>query len=522
MHPLTRRALLGNTAKGGLTLGTGALVASCGTSSSSTTSRSQAGAATPRHGGTLLVGMTGGTSADTLDPNIPTSNPNIARFAQLYDPLVGLTTQGQPDHPLAEEMTPNKDATVWTVRLRSGVTFHNGKELTADDLIFTFKRAVNPKNPGAAAAPLATLEMAKMKKLDKYTLELPFTKPFSTLVDMLVELVYIVPDGFDLHQPVGTGPFQYVSFNPGQQSVFRRNPNYWTPPLPYVDKLVITDYPDETSQVNALLSGQAAVVNGLSAETSGTVNSSGQTAFLSPGGGFTPFTMRTDVAPFNDVRVRQAFRLAIDREKMLATVFENHGTIGNDVPGIWDTGYDHSLPQHAYDPEQARSLLKAAGHASLNVTLVTANIASGAGNMAQVFAQQATASGIKVTLRQLTPTAFFGPNYLKWTFAQDVWGYVPYISYVAQSFLPTSAYNDTHFNDPTYTKLYNQALATTDLKTRTGLYHEMQMIEHSQGGWIIPFFPNLIDGYRTNVHGAVPTKTGESVNLWDFKSLWLS
>ena len=137
-----------NAAKGGLALSAGGLLASCGSSSSSSShAASSAASSAPKHGGTLHAGLTGGSSSDTLDPNTIVNNTDYARVANLYEGLVWVNADAQPYYRLAEEMTPNKDATVWTIRLRSGVTFHNGQALTADDLIYSINRVVNPKSP---------------------------------------------------------------------------------------------------------------------------------------------------------------------------------------------------------------------------------------------------------------------------------------------------------------------------------------------------------------------------------------
>jgi peptide/nickel transport system substrate-binding protein len=527
MSLMSRRTLLENSAKGGLALSAAGLIAACGSSSSSSNSSSASSAAasgTPKHGGTIHAGVTGGSSSDTADPNLLVNNTDYARAQNLYDALVWLTPGAQPYFRLAQEMTPNKDASVWTIRLRKGVNFHNGKECTADDLIFSINRVVNPKSPGVAANALKGINAAGMKKLDRYTVSVPFAAPYSTFVQTLANstTVFIVPVGFNPKKPIGTGPFKLASFTPGQQTVFARNENYWDSPLPYLDQVIMTDYSDETSQVNSLLSGQVDVVNLLSQDTIGTVTGSGKKVVISPGGGWNPFTMRVDSPPFNDVRVRQAFRLAVDRPKMLQTVFGGHGTIGNDIFGIWAPEYDHSVPQRTYDPEQAKSLLKQAGHSDLSIELVTGDIAQGVINMAEVYAQQAAAAGINAKLRQVTVTDFYGPNYLKWAFAQDFWYYQPYFAQVNQATLPGSPYNETHFNNPRYKTLYAQALATLDVSKRTEIAHEMQMIDYNEGGYIIPFFPAVIDGYSPNVNGIVKSKLGASFNSWDFEHMWLS
>jgi peptide/nickel transport system substrate-binding protein len=332
---------------------------------------------------------------------------------------------------------------------------------------------------------------------------------------------HVSPAQMRLH-PIGTGPFKYVSFTPGQRSVFARWERYWDHPLPYADQLVMVNYNDRASQVNALISGEINLANLLSQDVMGSVTSGGKKVVVSPGGGWNPFTMRVDQAPFTDARVRQAFRLMVDRKKMLDVVFGGHGTIGNDVFGIWDPDYDRSIPQRDQDIEQAKQLLKAAGHDGLRVELVTSEIAQGVTSMAQVFAQQAKDAGVTVHLRQVTPTDFYGPNYLRWTFAQDFWYYGSYLGQVALATLPDGPYNETHYDNPRYSALYEQALATLDDAKRAEIVHEMQKIDWDDGGYIIPFFPPTIDAYSSKVHGLKEGKTGVPFNQHNYKKVWLS
>src|SRR5262249_35920609 len=159
----------------------------------------------------------------------------------------------------------------------------------------------------------------------------------------------------------------------------------------------------------------------LSAGSISTLSSAGKGVLISPGGGSNPFTMRVDKPPFTDVRVRQAFRLVVDRPGMLKAVFGGHGVIANDIFGSWAPECDHAIPQRKQDLAHARFLLKQAGHSDLRITLVTSPMAQGIVNMATVFAQQAAGAGIKVAINNVPVSTFFGTNYLSWTFAQDFW-----------------------------------------------------------------------------------------------------
>ena len=516
---IDRRAVLKGLAAAGALAVPGLGIAACGGSSAPAPRSS---VPQVKKGGTLRVALTGGSSADSLDAQSAITTADFARIFQLNEPLIGFGPDAHLVRILAEELTPSPDATSWVVRVRPGVTFHNGKPLTADDVIYSLNRIVNPKAPLPGAAPLAAVDTAGMKKLDSRTVKIPCHTPYAILDQTLANYYYnIVPVGYDPKKPVGTGPFKFVSFTPGQESVFERYDNYWRNGQPYLDKVVITDFADEASQLNALTSKQAEMVNQLSSAGGRTLQASGSNVVISNGGGWVPFTMRVDVPPFNDVRVRQAMRLLVNRPQMLEAVFGGHGTPGNDVFSRFDPSYNTSLAQRHYDPAQARSLLKAAGQENLRVQLVSAPIAQGASGCAQAFAQQAAAGGVTVSLRQVTVTQFYGPQYLKWAFAQDFSFYQYYLPSVAQFFVPSGPYNECHYDNPRYTSLFNEALKIVDPVKRFPVIHEMQQIDYSDGGYIIPLFPPVIDGIGANVHGVHPTRTGAPLNNYDWRTVWI-
>lgn len=158
---------------------------------------------------------------------------------------------------LAESITPNKGLTTeWVIRLRPGVSFHGGKELTADDVLYTFRRIVSSKFSGSTA--LGPIDLSATRAVDKLTVLVSMGKAFAAFAEHLAALwyyLYIAPSGFNPARPDGTGPFVYHSFNPGERSVFTRNPHYWQNGLPYADELTLIDFGDSVSLQNALTSG---------------------------------------------------------------------------------------------------------------------------------------------------------------------------------------------------------------------------------------------------------------------------
>ena len=501
---LTRDELLRRAAAGG------ALIAASGALSDAALAGGRA--AKPKKGGTFRIGVSGGSTKDFIDGQDIVTRPDQARIVTGWETLVNFSPQFKLVFTgLAEEISA-KSADVWTIRVRPGIEFHNGKTLGADDVIYSLQRLVNPKLGLFGGAALKSLDPTRMKKVDKRTVRLFLKQKDVTILDALGQYIAgIVPVGYSpdavgkANPNVGTGPYKVQSFTPGQQSTHLRNPNYWRSGQPYFDKVVIIDFPDDTARVNALLGGQIDAMTDVPPAQVAVVNGhSGTKVLESPSAAWTPICMRVDAPPFDDVRVRQAMRLIANRPQMVQQALAGHGHIGNDLYGIFDEVFAKDLPQRHQDIAKAKSLLKAAGHENLTVDLQSTNGALGMNEGAQVFAQQAKAAGVTVNAKILDSGAFYGDQYLKWPFSTDFWGSRNYLSQVAAGSLPTSPYNETHWpdtKDNKFLSLYKQALKTVDRKKRAAIEHEMQKMEYDKGGYIIWGFSTLLDGYATKVKG---------------------
>jgi peptide/nickel transport system substrate-binding protein len=187
---------------------------------------------------------------------------------------------------------------------------------------------------------------------------------------------------------------------------------------------------------------------------------------------------------------------------MVAQGISGHGRVANDVFSPFDLCYaGDEFPQRKYDPERAKSMLKAAGQEGLTIDLNTTAGDSGMVEVAQIFAQNAKAGGVTVNVKVLDGATFYGDQYLKWPFAVDFWGTRNYLAQAALATLPTATYNETHFSNAKYNKLYNQALGTVDLQKRCALIKQMQRIEYDTGGLIIPWFKNQVSAYSAKIGG---------------------
>ena len=530
---LSRRELL--VGAGGVLLAGG--LAACGSSGSSSSAASGGGstpAGTPKKGGNFRLGVTGGGASDIIDGQSIVTKPDQTRLIGSWETLMTynedyvLGTEG-----LAEEVDSSVPGQV-DVRLRSGIEFHNGKTLTADDVIYSIKRILNPKEGLFGAAGLASIDANKLQKMDANTVRIVLKQPDSTIPDQLGQYFNgIVPVGYERKGAlkwVGTGPYKIQSFTPGQQSVAVRNENYWRPASegPWFGQVTVTDFADSAAQVNALLSGQLDAITDIPFAQIDTAKAQGIAILEGTGGGWLPLCMAIDMDPFTDVKVRQAFRLMADRQAMLEQVLSGHGSVANDIFSPFDACYSSDLAQREQDIEQAKSLLKSAGQDGMTVDLHTTNGAAGMVDSANVFASQCKAAGVTVNVKN--DPNYYGDQYLKLPFSVDFWGTRGYLPQVGLGMLPPPCpYNETHWPPKSgegadYISLYQQALKETDPTKRCDIIHEMQKAEYDVGGYIIPFFNNLVDAHSAKVEGFKVSKATLNLDTFGhgYRTIWFA
>jgi peptide/nickel transport system substrate-binding protein len=511
---VTRREVLRAALAGGVLLGTGA----CGGGSTPVAPGGRA-----RSGGTLRVGVAGGGPQDSIDAHLLTTDPDIARAFQLYEPLAMRNPDYELEMLLAESIDAPRRPDEWEIRLREGVRFHDGRPVTADDVLFSLRRILDPKARRTGSASIGYIDLARTRKLDDRTLRVRLSTPNVDFPDDVGQYFNgIVPVGYDPAKPVGTGPFRYKAFEPGGESTFVRNPDYWGGP-PQLDAVVIVDYPDDDARLGALLRGEVDAATNLPVTHVDDVRADPRLKVLIAGtGAWQPFTMRVDAAPFSDNRVRQAMRLLVDREEMIRQALSGQGSPAKDLYSPYDPAYAKDLPQRPRDVERARSLLRQAGQGDLRVELVTAPVFNGIVEAARVLARQARDAGVTIRVRTVDSGTFYGANYLRWPFAQDFWFTRTYLGQVAQGSLKGSPFNETHWDHPGFVALIEQARAELDEGKRADLLHEAQRIEYEEGGYIVWSFSNQVDGHSAKVAGLKPARSGVPLGNYGFGKVALA
>jgi peptide/nickel transport system substrate-binding protein len=529
---LNRRDLVKAGIAGAIVIPSASFLAACGGGGGGGATELSTGPSggTPVRGGTLRVGLISAGSSETLDVRVPFNLPDFIRIFQLLDPLFFQGPHGIMSPGLATEAHPNKDFTVWTLKLRDGVHWHDGKPFTADDVVYTIQKSWGAKSGLNYSLYSPIIDFNRVRKIDKLTVEIPLLRSIAQFEQLtFTQASHIIQNGTsDFNKPVGTGPFVYKSFNPGTQSVFTANKDYWRSPLPYVDTLVMdSSFTADPARLNSLLAGNLDIVPSVPPALARAQQSSKKVVLGNQhGSGFLAVTMRVDKDPFKDVRVRQAMKLIPDREAIVSSALDGFGVPGNDCPGN-TLQYWASDLKPVHDPEKAKSLLKAAGQESLSEKLYTAETLAGMNATATLYADQAHAAGVDVSVAKDDAATYYSSGSPGGTWPNKVFSINNWI--IGQGSLPLfylsalqkgAPYGETHWNSTKSDKLLNQALADANPDSAQQKWHAVQELQHNEGGYIVTSALNWVDGYSPSVRGIHTTEAGPC-NYWDFKSAWL-
>ncbi|GGX56964.1 ABC transporter substrate-binding protein [Streptomyces fructofermentans] len=514
---LRRRGFL--TAASGL----GALaLAGCGGSRGD--SGGASGGGTPRRGGRLRAAFAGGGAGETLDPHRASLFADVARAKALYDKLAdyGDDLSARPRLASSWEARPGLDR--WKVSLRRA-EFHDGRPVTARDVLYSYRRIADPAGAFRAKASLEPVDLDASRAVDARTVEFVLKRPTAEFPNVLASFgAYIVPEGArDLDRaPVGSGPFRLVSFAPGRTAVLRRNDDYWDG-APYLDELEFLVADEESARVNALLGGQVEYAHELNPATARAHEGRGRIEIVRlRNSAMQAFAMKTDRAPFDDPRVRRAFFLIADRQELVDGALSGAGVVGNDLFGKGCEFYADDLPQRTQDLDRARSLLEEAGASDLRVTLDTSSVAAGFTEAAGIFRDQAAGAGVTVEVRTGGKDSYWADVLDSGTLCCYRSGAMPIESHISQRLLTDSTTNATKWAHKDFDALYRQAQATKDDEERAALFGRMQRRLYAEGGFLVWGFADWIIGTAPSVRGVDRKAPANTLDWVRFDKVWLA
>ncbi|MEU9716813.1 ABC transporter substrate-binding protein [Streptomyces sp. NPDC047976] len=513
-------------ARRGFLIATGAtalaFTAACGTGSTTPDAENAAEGA-PRQGGRLRAAFAGGGANETLDPHAANLFVDAARAKALFDKLADFGADLAAVPRLAERWEPNDTLDTWRITLRKAA-FHDGKPVTAEDVLYSYRRIADPKGTFRAKASLEPIDLDASRAVDASTIEFKLKRPYAEFPNVLAAFgAYIVPkDAAAFDKPVGSGPFTFVSFKPGSSLVVKRNDAYWEG-APHLDELEFVVAGEESARVSALLGGQVEYAHELNPATARTHEGKGKIEIIRlPGSAMQGFVMKTDRPPFNDPRVRQAFFLIADRKELVDGALSGAGEIGNDLFGKGYQYYPAGLPQRTQDLDKARALLKEAGAEGLKVTLDTAPAATGFVEAAGIFKEQAAKAGVTVEIKVGNKDTYWKDVLNNGTFASYRSGAMPIESHISQRLLTGSTTNATKWQQKDFDDLYQQAQSTRDTTQRAALYERMQRRLYDEGGFLIWGFADWIIATTPKVHGVSKMAPANTLDWARFDKIWLA
>jgi len=456
-----------------------------------------------------------GTDAEPvgLDPHTVSSTSSIRIFRQIYDTLIDVDTEMNFIPSLAESWEQPDDLT-YIFKLREGVKFHNGREMTAEDVKYSFERVLNPDTAAIGKSYYDSIDSIEV--VDTYTVKFTLKEPFAPFMTNLTSLYgAIVPkevveeNGNLMQKACGTGPFMLKEWIPDNKVILEKNPDYFVEGEPRLDAIEYYVMTDESARVAALRTGSVDVIK-LPASSIPLVEGNADINILEyQSNDYSYVGFNLDLDKFKDVRVRQAISLAINRQEIIDLVYDGNAKVTGFVPeamGRWAIDFQ-AEELYQQNIEKAKQLMAEAGYADGFETTIAVGLLDDINATGEVLQKQLEQIGIKATIQNLESGQYVDAwknRTHEMMVGRNGAGTDPNRA-VAFFFSSTGSANVWGYSNPEVDELCNQGKVTVDEAEREAIYKEAQKL-------IVNDVPNLfiaspMEYYfaRKNVLGFVPT-----------------
>jgi len=441
--------------------------------------------------------------AESLDP--ASSKRFLPAILILYERLVRLGKDCNPCPDLAESWESDPTSRKFTFKLRQNVRFHNGKLMTAEDVVYTFKHILDPDVDSPVAAILNIIDAEAFETPNDHTVVFNLQKPHADFPLLLTHRqVRIIPEGSAAtisKTGIGTGPFKLAEFDASGTTILVANDNYHGG-QPGLRRIDIVSIVDKNAQVYALLDDLIDSVRNISSVQAQLFKENKEfTVQELPSGYLHNLVMNTTVAPFDDVRVRKAMKYVVDRQKMIDLVLRGHGKAGYDHPVFPNDPYNIKIDR-PQDIEKARALLAEAGyHDGLDVELHVADVNAYMVIMAIVYKEMAAKAGIRVKIQFVPAKTYWDGIWIKVPFCGSHWAERTADQILSEACLSGAKWNESLWSNTQFDQLLSDARKEHDPGKRKAIYQEAQRLVAEEGGAIVPFFENTIRVLRSDIQG---------------------
>lgn len=463
--------------------------------------------AAPKTGGTLKISH----SIRIATLNV-LSNSGPAEYPvmdMVYSGLtrIGLNNQPMPD--LAESWEGNPEATEFTFKLREGVTFHDGTPCTSKDVVATYKAILNPDIPASAVSVLDMVET--IEAVDDTTVRFKLKTPYADLPTStahanarILSAAALAGDLSALDTQVnGTGPFKLENYDSARITRLVKNENYFIPGKPYLDAVEMHLFPDLAAETTNFLLGDVDVMLVVQqADFERIAAAPGIKALRVPSGRYVNVVMRQDQPPFDDVRVRKALAMSVDRQLLVDIVLEGLGRPAHDNILSPEFKYRIDTPEIPYDPEVAKVLLAEAGHPDgIKLTLVASNRPAIRSQVAIAIKQMALPAGFDIEVETMPHDTYLANVWRKGNFYMAYWGMQPTEDATFNLLLTSNAsYADSAWKNAEFDEWVQKGRSTTIESERAEAYAKAQELILRDTPYIIPFFEDALTASREDAN----------------------
>ena len=414
---------------------------------------------------------------DSLDPHKTVKAGTREVMFNVFEGLMKPTPDGDLTPAIAENYTVSEDHKTYTFTLREGVKFHNGDTVTAEDVVYSINRCAAATETGIVQVEAFSVIEA-VEAVDERTVAITISEPSNEFISYLTTAVLPADYTEQDTAPVGTGPFRFVSRTAQDSIVLERFEDYWGTPA-QLDKVTLKIIENADSLMMSLQSGAIDLCSHL---TSTQVDQLGDDFTVAEGtmNLVQALYLNNAVAPFDDVRVRQALSYAVDKQGIIDLAFDGYGSpIGSSMYPAFGKYFDEDLTDYyEYNPEKAKELLAQAGYPDgFEMTITVPSNYKPHMDTAEVLVQQLAAVGVTATILPVEWESWVSDTYTGRQFQSTVVG-VDAANMTARALLErfTSTYgsNFINYNSANYDALFQQALATYDDAEQTALYKAME------------------------------------------------
>jgi peptide/nickel transport system substrate-binding protein len=461
--------------------------------------------AQPKRGGNFRWGLHDGNSSDTHDPGTYLSRQQIYLAHTHRSYLTQINGDGSLGGDLATDWEASADASEWTFDLNPNASFHSGRPVTSNDVIASINHHRGEESTSAATALVS--DVTEIRADGDHTVTFVLSRgnaDFGWLMtDYHLAICPANDDGtMDWQSGDGSGPYKIDLIDWGVGMSLSRHDG-WHGEGAYFDTVELLVLNDPNARQNALVTGDVDAVSLIELKTMNLLERDPNVVIHNiPSAGAITMPMHCDTAPFDNVDVRNALKLAINRDEIIEKIAFGAATKGNDFHHSPAQPYfPEGIEQREYDPDQASSLLKRAGAEGLTVNISTADsLFSGAVDMAVLYQEQAKAAGININVVREPNDGYYSEVWLKKPFQMVSWGArpTPDVMYTL-AYKDDAAWNESRWQNDRFNELLLQAKSELDDSLRAEMYREMAILAKDDGGTIIPFFNNFVYANRANV-----------------------